>query len=165
MIMEILQEPDFWEGLGLAIVIGLILYQRVPAMLAKMLDARAIAIQNELTQAKQLREEAEAVLVRYTERASHAQAEAQTILTQAKQEAERFAKESEVQLKALVERRARQARDRIARAEAQAMAEIRSMAADAAASAAATIIAKRLDENQASTLIDGSIKDLGGKLN
>ncbi|MEI9929319.1 MAG: hypothetical protein WDM89_01800 [Rhizomicrobium sp.] len=104
-------------------------------------------------------------LVRYNERASHAQAEAQTILTQAKQEAERFAKESEAQLKALVERRARQAQDRIARAEAQAMAEIRSMAADAAASAAATIIAKRLDENQASSLIDNSIKDLGAKLN
>jgi len=32
------------------------------------------------------------------------------------------------------------------------MAEIRSMAADAAAGAAATIIAKRLDENQASAL-------------
>jgi F-type H+-transporting ATPase subunit b len=164
-MIELLKETDFWEGLGLAIVIGLILYQRVPAMLTKMLDARAVAIQNELTQAKLLREEAEAVLVHYTERASHAQAEAQTILTQAKQEAERFAKESETQLKALVERRARQAQDRIARAEAQAMLEIRSMAADAAAGAAATIIAARLDENQASALIDGSIKDLGGKLN
>jgi len=164
-MLEILQETDFWEGLGLLIVIGLILWQGVPAMIGKMLDARATAIQSELTQAKQLREEAEAVLVRYTERASHAQAEAQTILTQAKQEAERFAKESEAQLKALVERRARQAQDRIARAEAQAMAEIRSMAADAAAGAAALIIAARLDENQASALIDSSLKDLGGKLN
>ncbi|HVU20046.1 MAG TPA: hypothetical protein VHE09_04890 [Rhizomicrobium sp.] len=164
-MIELLQETDFWEGLGLAIVIGLILWQRVPAMIGKMLDARAVSIQNELNQAKHLREEAEAVLVRYTERASHAQAEAQTILSQAKQEAERFAKESEAQLKALVERRARQAQDRIARAEAQAMAEIRSMAADAAASAAATIITKRLDENQASALIDSSIKDLGSKLN
>src|SRR3569832_2865455 len=92
--MELLQAPDFWEGLGLAIVIGLVLWQRVPAMLAKMLDARAVAIQNELTQAKQLREEAEAILVRYTERASHAQAEALTILTQAKEEAECFARVS-----------------------------------------------------------------------
>jgi F-type H+-transporting ATPase subunit b len=162
---EILKETDFWEGLGLAIVIGLILWQRVPAMLAKMLDARAVAIQNELTQAKQLREEAEAVLVRYTERASHAQAEAQTILTQAKEEAERFAKESETQLKALVERRARMAQDRIARAEAEAMAEIRSMAADAATAAAGKIIAARMDSNQASVLIGDSIKDLGAKLN
>jgi F-type H+-transporting ATPase subunit b len=162
---EILKETDFWEGLGLAIVIGLILWQRVPAMLAKMLDARAVAIQNELTQAKQLREEAEAVLVRYTERASHAQVEAQTILTQAKEEAERFAKESETQLKALVERRARMAQDRIARAEAEAMAEIRSMAADAATAAAGKIIAARMDNNQASALIGDSIKVLGAKLN
>lgn len=163
--MEFLKETDFWEGLGLAIVVGLILYRRVPAMLAKMLDARAVAIQSELTQAKQLREEAEAVLVRYTERASHAQAEAQTILTQAKEEAERFARESEAQLKALIARRERQAQDRIARAEAQAIAEIRSMAADAAVAAASQIIAVRLDEKQAGALIDGSIKDLGNKLN
>jgi len=163
--MEILKDPDFWEGLGLAIVIALILYRRVPAMLAKMLDARAVAIQNELTQAQQLRQEAEAVLVRYTERASHAQAEAETILNQAKEEAERFAKESEAQLKVLIERRARQAQDRIARAEAQAMADIRALAADAAAAAAGQIIAGRLDDQRASALIDSSIRDLAGKLN
>jgi F-type H+-transporting ATPase subunit b len=164
-VLELLKETDFWEGLGLVIVIGLILYRRVPAMLAQMLDARAVAIQNELTQAKKLREEAEAVLVRYTERASHAQAEAQTILSQAKEEAERFQKESEAQLKALVERRARMAQDRIARAEAQAMAEIRAMAADAAVTASAQLIAARMDETRAGALIDAGIKDLGGKLN
>jgi F-type H+-transporting ATPase subunit b len=164
-MMEILEEPDFWEGLGLLIVIGLILWQRVPAMIAKMLDARAAAIQNELTQAKQLREEAEQVLIRYTERASHAQAEAQTILNQAQEEAERFRKESEAQLKALIARRERQAQDRIARAEAQAMAEIRSMAADAAAGAAARIIAARLDDKQAGALIDAGIRDVAAKLN
>lgn len=163
--MEIFKETDFWEGLGLVIVIGLILYRRVPAMLARLLDARAAAIHTELTTAKQLREEAEAILVRYTERASHAQAEAETILNQAKEEAERFAKESETQLKALVERRAHMAQERIARAEAQAMAEIRALAADAAAAAAGQIIAARLGEKQASALIDGSIKDLAGKLN
>jgi F-type H+-transporting ATPase subunit b len=163
--MEFLKETDFWEGLGLVIVIGLILWQRVPAMIGKMLDARAFAIQNELTQAKQLREEAEAVLIRYTERASHAQAEAQTILNQAKEEAERFAKDSEAQLKALIARRERQAQDRIARAEAAAMAEIRSMAADAAVGAASKIIAARLDDQKAGALIDNSIKDLGSKLN
>jgi len=163
--MELLKETDFWEGLGLVIVIGLILWQGVPAMIGKMLDARAAAIQNELTQAKKLREDAEAVLIRYTERASHAQAEAQTILNQAKEEAERFAKESEAQLKALIARRERQAQDRIARAEAAAMAEIRSMAADAAIGAASKIIAARLDDQKAGALIDGSIKDLGSKLN
>ncbi|HWA90378.1 MAG TPA: hypothetical protein VG889_10105 [Rhizomicrobium sp.] len=163
--MELLNEPDFWEGLGLAIVIFLIWRANVHRTIGKMLDDRAVAIQNELTQAKQMREEAEAVLVRYTERAGRAQAEADTILAQAKEEAERFAKESEAQLKALVERRARQAQDRIARAEAQAMAEIRAMAADAAVAASAKLIAARLDDTKAGALIDASIKDLGAKLN
>lgn len=162
---ELLLEPDFWEGLGLVIVIGLILWQRVPSLVAKRLDDRAVAIQSELTQARQLREEAEAVLVRYTERASHAQAEAETILAEAREEAERFAKESEAQLKALVERRARQAQDRIARAEAQAMAEIRAMAADAAIAASARIIAERLDDAKAHALIDAGIQDVATKLN
>jgi len=156
---------DIIEAAGLIIVIGLILWQRVPAMIAKMLDARASAIQNELTQAKQLREEAEAVLVRTTQRATSAQAEAETILSQAREEAERFQKESEIQLKALVERRARQAQDRIARAEAQAMAEIRAMAADAAIAASSSIIAARLDAQQSGAMIETSIKDLGAKLN
>jgi F-type H+-transporting ATPase subunit b len=164
-MMEILQEPDFWEGLGLLIVVLLILYQRVPAMLTKMLDARADAIQNELNQAKQLREDAEAVLVRYIERASHAEAEAKAIIGQAQAEAERFAQDAEVALKALVERRARMAQERIARAEAAAMAEIRALAADAAAAAAGQIIAARLDDAKASALVDASIKDLAGKLN
>lgn len=164
-MIELLKEPDTWEWAGLLVVIGLVLYRRVPAMLAKMLDARAVAIQNELMQAKQLREEAEAVLVRTTARASHAQAEAETILSQARAEAERFQKESEAQLKALVERRARMAQDRIARAEAQAMAEIRAMAADAAVAASAKLIAQRIDASKAGALIDASIKDVGAKLN
>ena len=164
-MLELLKETDFWEGLGLLIVICAILYIRVPGRLAKALDDRAASIRKELTEARQLREEAEAILVRYTERASHAQAEAEAILSQAKEEAERFAKESEAQLKALVERRAKAAQDRIARAEEQAMAEIRALAADAATAAAAKLIATRLDEQHAAKLIEGSIADLAGKLN
>ncbi len=38
LTMELLKETDFWEGLGLVIVIALILYRRVPAMLGQ--DAR-----------------------------------------------------------------------------------------------------------------------------
>jgi len=164
-VVEILKETDFWEALGLAVVILLFLYRRVPAMLAKMLDERAAAISSELTAAQQLRQEAEVVLMRYTQRASTAQAEAETILTEAREEAERFAKESEEQLKALIERRTRLAHERIARAEAEAMAEIRAMAADAAAAAAEKLIAQRMDDTRSGALIDQSLKDLGSKLN
>ena len=45
------------------------------------------------------------------------------------------------------------------------MAEIRELAADAAVAAAEKLIAARLDEKRAATLIEQSIKELPGKLN
>ena len=45
------------------------------------------------------------------------------------------------------------------------MNEIRALAADAAVNAAQKLIAARMDEKRAGTLIEGSIKDLGAKLN
>jgi F-type H+-transporting ATPase subunit b len=156
---------EFWEWLGLLIVVAIFLRQRVPAFVASALDARSAAIAKELDQAKRLREEAETLLVGYREKAQHAQAEAEAILTQTREEAERFRAEAQTQLKAQLERRARQAKERIAQAEANAIAEIRALAADAAAAAATRLIAARLDQKKDDVLISQSIGELSTKLN
>jgi F-type H+-transporting ATPase subunit b len=156
---------EFWEWLGLLTVVGIVLYQRVPAFIASALDARAAEIAKELDQAKRLREEAETLLVDYRQKAEHAQAEAESIIVQSRAEAERFQAEAQTQLKAQLERRAKQAKDRIAQAEANAIAEIRGLAADAAAAAAGKIIAARLDATKGDALISESIGELGAKLN
>lgn len=163
--MEFLQEPELWVGLGFAIVIGIFLYQRVPAFLTAALDARAAAIAKELDEAKKLREEAEGLLAQYKKKAQQVEKEAEAILTEAKAEADRFAVEARDHLKLQIERRAQVAQDKIAQAEAQAMAEIRALAADAAAAAAEKLIAARLDDKRASALIAESLKDLPSKLN
>jgi F-type H+-transporting ATPase subunit b len=165
MIVELFKDPDFWEWLGLIIVVGIIVYRRVPALLGAMLDARAAAITKELDQARALREEAQTLLVDYRQRAERAQSEAANILTESRAEAERFAAESREQLKAQLERRAKQAQDKIAQAEAQALADIRALAADMAVEAAEKLLAARLDEKRSSALVEGSIKDLSAKLN
>jgi len=137
----------------------------VPALLGAMLDARAAAITKELDQAKALREEAQTLLVDYRQRAERAQSEAANILTESRAEAERFAAESREQLKAQLERRAKQAQDKIAQAEAQALSDIRALAADMAVEAAEKLIAARLDDKRSSALVEGSIKDLSAQLN
>jgi F-type H+-transporting ATPase subunit b len=156
---------EFWEWLGLLTVIGIVLYQRVPAFIAAALDRRAAEIANELDQAKRLREEAETLLVEYRQKAEHAQAEAENILVQSRTEAEAFKAEAQAQLKAQLERRAKQAKDRIAQAEANAIAEIRGLAADAAATAAGKLIAARLDAAKGDALVSESIGALSSNLN
>ena len=57
------------------------------------------------------------------------------------------------------------AKEKIAQAEAQALSEIRGLAADAAVAAAGKLILARIDEARASALIHDSIAGLPGKLN
>ena len=160
-----LQNPELWVAIGFAIVVLLLLWKGVPGMVAKMLDSRAAVISAELAEAKRLRTEAEALLTSYQQKAASAEAEAQSIATDARREAERFAAESRASLKAQIERRLVAAQDKIAQAETAAMNEIRALAANAAANAAEKLIAARMDEKRAAALIESSIKDLGGKLN
>jgi F-type H+-transporting ATPase subunit b len=137
----------------------------VPAFIGAQLDQRAAAIARELDEAKRLRDEAEAVLAEYKRKAANAEKEAESILTEAKAEAERFAAETRANLSAQIERRAKQAQDKIAQAEAHAMAEIRALAADAAAAAAEKLIAARMDDQRAAALISNRLKTLSDKLN
>ena len=163
--MELLLEPEFWVAVGFVIVIGVLLYLGAPAMVGKVLDDRARAIEAELAEAARLRAEAEALLADYKRKASNAETEAAAIVTEARIDAERLATEMRAALAAQIERRGKQAQEKIAQAEAAAMAEIRALAADAAAGAAEKIIAARMDPKRASALVEQSLKDLGGKLN
>jgi F-type H+-transporting ATPase subunit b len=163
--LEWLKEEDFWEWLGLIAVVAVFLYQRVPAFIGRALDRRAEAIAKELESVKRLREEAETVLISYRERAESAEHEAAAILSETRAETERFTAEARAQMQAQIERRARQAQERIAQAEANAMTEIRALAADAAVAAAQKLIAARLGEQKAASLITQSINELPSKLN
>jgi F-type H+-transporting ATPase subunit b len=163
--MELFHEGEFWVAVGFVLAIALLLWKGAHSLIAKMLDERAAAIAAELDEAKRLSEEATALLADYRARAAGAEAEAGQIIAEAKAEAARFAEDSRRALAQQIERRAAAAREKIAQAEAAAMHEIRSLAADAAVSAAGKLIAARLDAQRAGALIAASIEDLREKLN
>jgi len=163
--MEFLANPETWVALGFVIVIGILLYVGAPKMVGTMLDARAAGIKAELDEARRLREEAQALLAGYQKKSAEAEREAEAIVAEARAEAERYAADATTALGRQIERRAQQAQDKIAQAEAAAMAEIRGLAADAAAAAAEKLIAARLTADKQSALVADSIKALGSKLN
>ena len=162
---ELLHEPEFWVAVGFVLVIALLVWKGVPGLIGKMLDQRAAVISAELEEAKRLRAEAAALLADYQKRAAGAEAEARSIVAAATAEAEQFQKDSRAALEAQISRRALAAQDKIAQAEAAAMNEIRALAADSAVGAAQKLIAARLDDKRASSLIADSIKGVGEKLN
>jgi F-type H+-transporting ATPase subunit b len=157
-------EAEFWVAAAFVIFLGVLGYLGAHKLLLSGIDERRERIKSELDEARRLKSEAEALLAQYKSKHQEAEREAQAIVASAKTEAERLAAEAESKLEEFVARRAKIAENKIAQAEAQALAEVRSAAADAAVAAAERILARRMDEKVANDLIAGAIKDLERKL-
>jgi F-type H+-transporting ATPase subunit b len=158
-------DPVFWVMIAFFGFVALILYYRAPGMITKALDARADAIRSELDEARRLRDEAQALLADYQRKSREAENEAKAILEQAKREGQALASETRKNLQESVERRTKLAEDKIARAEAQAVSEVRASAVESAIAAAEKILKQRASGATANALIESSIRDLDGKLN
>ncbi len=158
-------DPVFWILVSFVAFVALVIYYRVPALVGKLLDDRADAIRRELDEARKLREEAQALLADYQRKAREAENEAKSIVEQAKVEAEALAADSRKGLIESLERRSKLAEEKISRAEAQALSEVRSTAVETAIAAAQEILKTRAGGATGEKLVSSSISDLRGKLN
>lgn len=163
--MGILKTPEFWVAVSFVGFILLLVYYKIPGMVAGLLDERAEKIRNELEEAKRLREEAQAILADYQRKQRDAAKEADKIIGLAKEEAEALAAETREKMKESLERRTRLAEEKIARAEEQAVADVRAAAIDVAIASAEQIIEKKMTPAASAKLINQSIEGLKGKLN
>lgn len=163
--MEFLAEPEFWVAVSFFLFVGLVLYLGVHKKIAGALDARAALIAKELDEARRLRDEAEKVLADYKRKQGEAVTETKNIVDLAVREAEALAAETRKSVKEHFDRRMKLAEDKIARAEEDAVREVRSVAIDAAVAAAQSLIAKNLTADRAGELVSESIDALKTKLN
>lgn len=144
-------------GLAMLVVIGLMLWKKVPAAIGKALDGKIAGIRAQLDEAAALRAEAEKIKAEYEARAAASEGEATAMLERARHEADAIRAKAESDAALLVERRTRMAEDKIAAEERAALSTLRATAADAAARAAAKIIAERHDGASDKALIDQAI--------
>lgn len=158
-------DPEFWVAVSFLLFVGLAVYLGAGRKLTEALDKRAAAIAAELEEARKLREEAEQVLADYRRKEKEAADEAEDIVRLAKREAESYAAETRKTMQEQFERRTRLAEEKIARAEAQAVADVRAAAIDAAVGAARSIISEKLTPDTAEKLMQESIESLKSKLN
>jgi len=163
--MQFLAEPEFWVAVGFVIFLGVLVYVGVPKMLLDALDDRAKRVQAELDEARRLKEEAQKLLAEYKAKQRQADEEAAAIIEGAKAEAGRVAAETKIKMEDFVARRTKMAETKIAQAEAQAIADVRAAAADAAVSAAEKILTDSVKGKVADELITRGIGDVKSKLN
>ena len=159
------EDPEFWVLLAFVIFIGVLVRFGVPKMALSALDERSARIKQALDEAQRLRSEAQAVLTQYQQKRAESEKEAEAIIVSARVEAERLAGEAKGKVEEFVARRTKMAETKIAQAEAQALADVRAAAADAAVVAAEKILVQTTHGAVAESLIAKGISDLKAKLN
>ena len=157
--MHLFDNVLFWEGLAFVIFIAVAAKMGGKRIIAA-LDARSDAIRDELDQARRLREEAQSLLAEYQRKRRDAEKEADEIVEHAKKEAIALRAEAERKLEENLARRTRLAEEKIGRAEAQAIQDVRNTAIDVAVAAAQKLIAENLDDGRAQALIDDAIGEV-----
>jgi F-type H+-transporting ATPase subunit b len=158
-------EPEFWVAVAFVILMAAFAYLGIHRTVLTALDHRSARIKAELDDARRIKEEAAKLLAEYKARHAEAEREAQDIIAGAKAEAERIGSEAKTKMEDFVVRRTKTAESKIALAEAQAVADVRAAAANAAVTAASTILAQSVKGPIADDLLAKGIKEVREKLN
>jgi F-type H+-transporting ATPase subunit b len=159
-----LKNTDFVVLIAFLVFIGVLVYFKVPGLLAGMLDSRAEGIRSELEEARALREEAQSLLAGYERKQKEVQDQADRIVSAAREEARLAAEQARVDLAKSLERRMAAATDQIASAEGAAIKAVRDQAVTIAIAAARDVIAKQMTAAEGNTLIDDAIAQVDAKL-
>lgn len=151
-----------WSYVGVTIFFALCIFVgKVHKKIAAGLDAQIAEKSKALSEAAAIRSEAEALLAQAKEQLSASADDAKNIVAQAEGEAATLISNAESEAKAIVATRQKMAKDKIAAAERNALADVRSKAADAAIAAATLIIAEKHDSAADKGLVDSAIGDIG----
>lgn len=150
--------------IGFILFLALLFYFNVPAMILKMLDDRAETIRSELDEARNLRDEAQAVLAAYERKSREVAEQSQRIIDHAREEARLAADAAKEDLKQSIARRLKAAEEQITSAEEKATRELRNRAVDVAIAAAAKILADSTTATEANKRIDAAIAEVESRL-
>jgi len=155
--------PGGWVALAILIVFAVLIWKKVPGAVGRALDSKIALIRDQLAEAEALRKEAEELKAEYQAKAASADKDREALIERARHEAGDIVAKAKTDAEALIERRTRMAEDKIAAEERSAVEQLRATAAQAAANAAARLIAERHDARGDAKLVDQAIKEIAAR--
>ena len=160
LLTAMTSDPKWFIFYGLLVFCAIVWRAGGFAAIANMLDGRAKKIETDLAEAANLRAQAAKLLADYEAKRLAAEKEAADIIAKARQDADALRAQAAKDLQAELARRETMTAERIQRAEATAMSEVRNVAADAAVEAAEALLRQRLNAGDQSRLIVQGAKEL-----
>lgn len=160
-----LDSTDTWVLVAFLVFIGVLIYAGAFGAIGRALDARAARIRDQITEARELREEAQRKLAAAERQHKDAETRAQEIVARARDEAAELAAKLRADIDAQVARRLQAAEDQIKRAELEAERAVRNAAVDAAIDGVAEVMRGTATADGQAQLIDQAISEATPRFN
>lgn len=155
-----LRNTDFIVTISFLLFVGIVVYFKVPQLIAKLLDQRADGIRADLDEARRLREEAQEIYASYERRQREVKTQAEDIIANARREALAQADRARADLNRSIELRIKGAEDQITTAENDAVRAVRDRAVQTAIAAASAVLLEQGNASDQSAGIDAAIDDV-----
>ncbi len=156
--------PAFWVDIALLLLVVLFFALGAHRKIAKALDERSERIRAELDEARQLREEANALLAKYQRQKHEAEEQAKAIVATARKDAEAQMERARHEIEARAQARLRAVEQKIQTAQSDVVRELKAEAIDQAFAATRAILRNEMPASQAEALNNKAVGTLANKL-
>ena len=163
MYFEFLEQETVWVALAFFIFIALI-WKKTSKAVSTILDDRSILIQNELREAKSLKEEAMEELRISLQMQKNSSEEFNQIIKEAKEAAKKIKDDADVKSLETIKRREEQAKQRIMAFENEAIKAIKRVSGTVAIESAKIYIKTHLDKKENVNLITKASNEIKSSL-
>ena len=163
MYFEFLEQETVWVALAFFIFIALI-WNKASKAVSTILDDRSILIQNELREAKSLKEEAIEELRISLQMQKNSSEEFNQIIKEAKEAAKKIKDDADVKSLETIKRREEQAKQRIMAFENEAIKAIKRVSGTVAIESAKIYIKTHLDKKENVNLITKASNEIKSSL-
>jgi len=163
MYFEFLEQETVWVAIAFFIFIALI-WKKASQAISLILDDRSILIQNELSEAKLLKEESMEELRKSIQMQKNSSEEFNQIIKEAKEAAKKIKEDADVKSLEIIKRREEQAKQRIMAFENEAVKEIKRVSGTVAIESAKVFIKNNLDKKENLNLITQASNEIKSTL-
>ena len=153
-------DSSFFVALSFLIFVGLVIYMGLPKMIISVLDKRSEGIQEELDEARNLREEAQKLLAKEKKNLDRASEESKNLIKIAKQQVDEMRKKAEENLKEDIERKKKIAELKIEQAQTEALNDVKARIANLSFQITKNYLSKNLDKKVSKSILDDSISEI-----
>jgi F-type H+-transporting ATPase subunit b len=129
-------------------------------MIGKLLDEQIERVKKELSDAIELKEEANTLLAEYERKKEDAEKEAEIIVANAKERAKNYEQSALAKSEEIIKRQEAQSIEKINQAEIQAMSKIRKSIIEKSIDSAEKLVSEKISSKKSDQIFTDSLKDL-----